>query len=82
MWGYAGEYGWPWWWWGAGLVHMLLFWGLIVLGIAALAKWLFAKPAGAGGAREKTPLDILKERYARGEVNREEFEQKKRDLEA
>lgn len=33
------------------------------------------------GPRDKTPLEILQERYARGEINKEEYEQKKRDLE-
>lgn len=33
------------------------------------------------GSRDKTPLEILQERYARGEIDKEEYEQKKRDLE-
>ena len=76
MWGDYGNYGW---WWG-GVVHMLLFWIVLILVIAALAKWIFGKPAEP--PRSKTALDILKERYARGEIGKEEFEQKKRDLES
>jgi putative membrane protein len=75
MWGYYGDSGW---WWG-GMVHMLLMWGVFILIIAALAKWVFGKPANA--PHGKTALEILKERYARGEINREEFEQKRRDIE-
>ncbi len=64
---------------GFGWIFMLLFWTLLILGVAALVKWL------GGGARRDTPteksaLRILEERYARGEIEREEFEQKKRDL--
>lgn len=68
-------------WWGPGLgwIFMVLLWGLVILGIMALVRWL-AQPR-PGGTGEKTPLDILKERYARGEINREEFEQKRVDLE-
>lgn len=75
MWGDYGNYGW---WWG-GAVHMLLFWIVLILVIAALAKWIFGKPTEA--PRGKSALDILKERYARGEIGKDEFEQKKRDLE-
>jgi putative membrane protein len=61
---------------GFGMLFMLLFWVLIILGIAALIRWLPSR-----SSRDKTPLDILQERYARGEIDREEYEQKKRDLE-
>ncbi|OGI50451.1 MAG: electron transporter RnfE [Candidatus Muproteobacteria bacterium RIFCSPHIGHO2_12_FULL_60_33] len=79
MWGDYGNYGW---WWG-GAVHMLLFWVVLILIIAALAKWIFGKPGDSSrdAPRGKSALDILKERYARGEIGKEEFEQKKRDLE-
>lgn len=56
---------------------MLVFWGLVILGILAIVKWL---ATGGTTAKSKTALDILEERYARGEIDREEFEQKKRDL--
>ena len=60
-------------------ISMLLFWVLVILGIVVLVRWM-----GRGTSPElppgKTALDILKERYARGEIEREEFEQKKRDL--
>jgi putative membrane protein len=59
---------------------MLLFWVLIIAGIVALGKWIFDRSSDA--PRRKTALDILKERYARGEIEKDEFERKKRDLEA
>ena len=69
-------------WWGMGFggISMILFWGLVILAIAALAKWLMRQPPDGGSARDKMPLQILQERYARGEVDREEYEQKKQDL--
>lgn len=63
---------------GFGWLLMLLFWGLVILGIAALMKWLW--PSNGGGAKPKTALEILNERYAHGEIDREEYERIKRDL--
>jgi len=65
---------------GFGIVFMLLFWGLIILGIAALIRWLLTQSSPSRSSRDKTPLEIVQERYARGEIEREEYEQKKRDL--
>jgi putative membrane protein len=69
------------WGWGLGFgwIFMILFWGLIILGIVALAKWLFS--SAGSGASGKGTLEILKERYARGEITREQYEQMRKDLE-
>jgi putative membrane protein len=78
--------GWGWGWgMGFGWIFMILFWALVILGVIALAKWLFsAGSSGSPGASgsSKSALDILKERYARGEINREQYEQMRRDLES
>ena len=54
------------------------------VGIVALLKYLLGKPSGKGepeaGPEQKTPLDILKEAYARGEIGRDEYLQKRQDL--
>lgn len=69
-----GNFGWGM---GFGWIFMILFWGLVILGIAALAKWLWSN---SSGAQPKTALEILDERYARGEIGREEYERIKCDL--
>ena len=64
-----------------GWVFMLFFWILVVVLIVALVRGLYGpRHFMHGMSDEKTPLDILKERYAKGEINKEEFEQKKKDL--
>lgn len=75
MWG-DGYGGWAW----MGLVHGVLWWALLILGIVVLVR-VIRRPGSAGGGAESA-LDILKKRYARGEIEREEFEQRKRDLAA
>ena len=65
---------------GFGGPFMLLFWVLVIVGAFVLVKWLADQSTGRS-ARNKSALDILRERYARGEMDRQEYEQKKRDLE-
>lgn len=78
MWG-GDMMGWGWGWFG--VVHMVLWWFLIILGIVVLAKWLFGGGPGPGrGAVEQRALEILAERYARGEIDKQEFEQKRKDI--
>lgn len=69
--------------WGSGFgwVFMILFWVLVIVGIIALVKWLAGATGSAGAPPAKTARQILDERYARGEIEREEYERKKRDLE-
>lgn len=66
--------------WGGMGVGMLLFWGVIIALIVFIARFLMNDATASGG--DKTPLQTLKARYARGEMDKDEFEQKKRDLEA
>ena len=65
------------WWMGFGGLWMFVFWG----GLIALIVWGVSKLGGRSETTSKRyPLDMAKERYARGEISREEFEQVKKDL--
>ena len=61
---------------GMGILG-LIFWLLILIGLVLLIKYLWE---GGGTRREESALELLKKRYARGEISKEEFEERKKDL--
>jgi len=72
-WDYGWEMGF-----GFGWIAMIIFWALLILGIVYLVKMI----AGSSKKEDKqdTAIDILKMRYAKGEISKEEFEKIKDDL--
>ena len=69
---------------GLGLIFMLIFWSGLILGGAWLVKTVFASGpqthSGNMAVKLPSPRDILDQRYARGEISREEYDQIKADL--
>ena len=59
-----------------GGIWMLVFWG----GLIALIVWGITRLTRGGSAPQSDPLDVVKGRYARGEITSKEFEQLKKDL--
>ena len=51
----------------------LIFWVLIIAGVVLIMQWLF-------GRKKESALDILKQRYARGEIDKAAFEGMKKDI--
>jgi len=72
-WGYGG--------WFMSIIN-IIFWVAVIIGIFYLIKFLSssAKQSGQETKKSDSALDILRERYAKGEINKEEFEEKKKIL--
>lgn len=61
-----------------GFIGMLAFWALVIAGIVWLVRQI-----GTGALQgSNSALEVLKERYAKGELTRDEFEKMKKDIQA
>ncbi len=78
-WGMMGSWGY-----GYGPVHMIV-WIIIIVAIVLFCGWMMRSMCMPGThrhlPRRSAGLDVLEERYARGEINRDEYLQKKKDIE-
>jgi putative membrane protein len=63
---------------GLGGLGMLLFWAVFIIAIALLLRLI----GDRNGRKKSAALDILDERYARGEIDREEYLKRRADLES
>ena len=81
-WGYGGDWGWGFGHMAFGGLTMLLVWGGIIVLIVLAIRWLGTGSSGASGWHppRKSPRQILEERFARGEIDKDEFEERKRLL--
>ena len=71
-WGHMMRYGW-----GGGFMWFIV---VVLVGVAIYFTLQVMKSKDSDGSIIETPLAILKKRYAKGEINKEDFERKKKDL--
>ena len=80
MWGHMWD-DWGWEHMMFGSIMMMLFWGGIITVVVLVVRRLSSGPTDTATlTADKTPLDILRERFARGEIDKEEFDERKRVL--
>ncbi|PKH02126.1 electron transporter RnfE [Psychromonas sp. MB-3u-54] len=74
MYGYQDMMGW------GGGIGMIAFWIILIIVFVLLVK-LYTSQSSVTMEKEESPIEIIKKRYASGKIDKEEFEQKKKDLE-
>ena len=66
------------WWMGGMWFFPLLFWILVIAGVVFIVRWM--RERGQETVPHESALDVLKKRYANGEIDRDTFEQMKKDI--
>ena len=67
--------------WGlGGGIMMIIFWAVIILSIIWIVREVVGRNNSDKTHRDKSAIETLKERYAKGEIDKKEFEEKKKDL--
>jgi len=73
--------------WGYGMgwlgwIFMIIFWIVVIAGVVLLVRWIVSTGEKSRGPQlsKDTAIDILKKRYAKGEVSKEEYERMKKDI--
>ena len=72
-------------WWALPMLLMVLFWAAIIAAAVIAVRWLAQSDRSRDNNAKQgsdRSLEILRERYARGEISREEYEQMRKDLES
>ncbi len=68
-----------WWWYALGIIGMVVFWGVLVLAIAAAVRYLDRGRQGRSSPERpapSTPEQLLADRFARGEIDADEYRQR------
>jgi putative membrane protein len=75
--------GWSWGWGLAGMTMMILFWVLVIVGLVLVVRSFTRDAAATSGSAQRADraFGILRERYARGEIDEAEYEARLRRLE-
>jgi putative membrane protein len=76
---YGDGMGFGWFGMASGWVFTIVVWALIIWAIVAFVHWA-TRQQGGTDPKKKTAIEILEERYARGEISKEEFEERKKVL--
>ncbi len=64
---------------GFGMGFGWILW-IAIIALIVFLVWQYLRQDKTLGGSKNSPLEILKQRYAKGEVDKEEYEEKKRDL--
>ncbi len=62
------------------ILLMIAFWTAVIAGLVYFVKWIIGAGERHEIKSEEAALDILKKRYAKGEISKEEFERIKQDI--